>query len=324
MQPLVPAKPLNDAQMRGAFFVYSKMSRRNFTKTYSTPTDLVHLLKSRGMEVDDENKAIHYIKNIGYYRLSAYMHPLLQHPKALHQYKANASFNKVMMLYRFDKKLRVILFNEIEKIEIAVREAVMNITAEMSGDDFWLTNIVHFANPRTFADTTNLIDKEYRKSTEDFVQHFKEEYTAPYPPAWIIGELLTMGAVNMIYRNLKEDRIRKAISHGFGLQPKVFESWLTSLTLVRNACCHHSRIWNKVNFILPMTPRRIHRPWINLPASPQRIYYNICIIKYFLDIISPDNDFQAKLRWLFLYFPEIDLQAMGFPKGWETEPLWQK
>ena len=66
---------------------------------------------------------------LGYYRLSAYMHPLLKTPKNLHLYKAGATFNKVMMLYRFDKKLRLLLFNEIEKIEIAVREAVMNMTA---------------------------------------------------------------------------------------------------------------------------------------------------------------------------------------------------
>ena len=60
---------------------------------------------------------------------------------------------QVMMLYRFDKKLRMFLLNEIEKVEIAIREAVMNITAEMTGDDFWLTNEVHFANLRTFNDT---------------------------------------------------------------------------------------------------------------------------------------------------------------------------
>lgn len=299
------------------------MVRRNFIKTCSSPTDLVKLLKSRGMEIIDEQKAEQYIESIGYYRLSAYMHPFLKMPKTLHQYKKGASFKKVMMLYRFDKKLRMLLLNEIEKIEIAVREAVMNITAEMSGDDFWLMNSVHFANSHTFTDTSNLIDKEYRKSTEDFIQHFKNEYTNPYPPAWILGELLTMGVVNMVYRNLKEDRIRKAISHRFGLQPKVFESWLTTLTLVRNSCCHHSRVWNKVNFILPMMPRRIHRPWITLPVDPQRTYFNICIIKYFLDVISPANDVLTKLRWLFVDFPEIDLSAMGFPKGWEMERLWR-
>lgn len=274
------------------------------------------------MEINDERKAAHYIENIGYYRLSAYMYPFLKMPKCLHQYKVGASFKKILVLYRFDKKLRMLLLNEIEKIEIAVRGTVMNVTAEMSGDDFWLMNSIHFANLRTFADTFNLIDREYRKSTEDFILHFKNEYTNPYPPAWVLGELLTMGSVNMVYRNLKEDRIRKAISRKFGLQPKVFESWLTTLTLVRNSCCHHSRVWNKVNFILPMMPRRISNPWITLPTDPQRTYFNICVIKYFLGVISPDNDMLAKLRWLFVDFPEIDLAAMGFPIGWEMEPLW--
>ena len=299
------------------------MTRRLFNKTYSSPHDLVQLLQQRGLKIDDEAKAEHYIESIGYYRLSAYMHPLLMMPKTMHRYKPSASFKRVMMLYRFDKKLRMLLLNEIEKIEIAVREAVMNITASMSGDDFWLIEGRHFANPRTFSDTTNLIDKEYRKSTEDFIQHFKNEYSNPYPPAWILGELLTMGSVNMVYRNLKEDRIRKAISNRFGLQPKVFESWLTTLTLVRNACCHHSRVWNKVNFILPVMPRRIHRSWITLPVDVQRTYFNICIIKYFVNTVSPNNDMLAKLRWLFIDFPEIDLAAMGFPKGWEMEPLWR-
>ena len=50
------------------------------------------------------------------------------------------------MLYRFDKKLRLLMFNEIEKIEIAVRRAVMQIPAEMTNDPFWLTTSAHFLN----------------------------------------------------------------------------------------------------------------------------------------------------------------------------------
>lgn len=245
-------------------------------------------------------------------------------PKSLHQYKNEASFDKVMELYRFDKKLRMLMLNEIEKIEISVRESVMNITASMLKDDFWLMNNLHFANNKTFIDTSNLIKKEFQKSREDFIQHFKREYLDPYPPAWILGELLTMGTVNMIYRNLKYDKIRKAISKKYGLLPKVFESWLTTLTLVRNSCCHHSRVWNKVNFILPMIPKKINRPWIKLSADPQRTYFNLCIIKYFLDEISPNNDMLEKLQSLFSKFPEIDSKAMGFPEGWETEDLWIK
>ena len=139
---------------------------------------------------------------------------------------------------------------------------------------------------------------------------------------WILGELLTMGNVNMVYRNLKADKIRKHISHYFGLQPIVLESWITSLTLLRNACCHHSRVWNKVSSIMPVSPRRIAHSWITLPSNPQRVYFTICIIKYFLDIISPNNDMLGKVQTLFSNYPEIDLTALGFPNGWESEPLW--
>ncbi|WP_293527196.1 Abi family protein [Prevotella sp.] len=70
----------------------------------------------------------------------------------------------------------------------------------------------------------------------------------------------------MVYRNLKADKIRKRISHYFGLQPIVLESWITSLTLLRNACCHHSRVWNKVSSIMSVSPRRIAHS-TNRPTS---------------------------------------------------------
>lgn len=252
------------------------------------------------------------------------MYPFLKSPKSNHLFKDGSTFDKVLMLYRFDKKLRVLLFNEIEKIEIAVRESIMNMTAERSGDVFWLTNNVHFHDQNLFNNSINLLKKEYDRSTEDFIEHFKHTYIEPFPPAWILGELLPMGNINIFYRNLKDKTLKKKIAKRFHLHAPVFESWLSVLTLTRNSCCHHSRVWNKVNKIIPNDMKGMTRPWITLAADKRRIYYNICIIKYFLDIISPDNDFLAKLRWLFLYFPEIDLQAMGFPKGWETEPLWQK
>lgn len=136
------------------------------------------------------------------------MHPLLKTPKILHLYKEGATFNKVMMLYRFDKKLRLLLFNEIEKIEIAVREAVMNMTAERTGDIYWLTNSAHFRDQSIFVNSMAMLSKEYERSTEDFIEHFKRTYTEPFPPAWILGELLPMGSVNMYYRNLKDKGLK--------------------------------------------------------------------------------------------------------------------
>jgi abortive infection bacteriophage resistance protein len=251
------------------------------------------------------------------------MYPFLSLPKSAHEFKIGTSFNQILRLYRFDKKLRLLLFNEIEKIEIAVREAVINLTADSTKDIFWLTTPTHFRDQHVFDNSMTLLKKEYEKSTEDFVEHFKQIYIEPYPPAWILGELLPMGNVNIYYRNLKDKTLKKTIAKRFYLHAPVFESWLSVLTLTRNACCHHSRVWNKVNKIIPNDMRGMTRPWITLPSDKRRIYYNICIIKYFLDIISSNNDFQEKLRSLFDCFPEIDLAAMGFPKEWKMEPIWK-
>ena len=127
-------KPLNDAQIGGRF-IFIPM-RIHFGKTYTRPADIVRLLKDRGLNVGDFERAEHYIRNIGYYRLSAYLYPLLQKPKAAHRYKAGSTFQDALNLYRFDKKLRLFLFNEIEKVEIALRSALANIVAEETDNIF--------------------------------------------------------------------------------------------------------------------------------------------------------------------------------------------
>ena len=138
-----------------------------FNKQFSTSAELVTLLRSRGLYIEDKQKAEDYLDNIGYYRLSAYMYPLLKTPKTAHVFKNDATFKKVMMLYRFDKKLRLLMFNEIEKIEIAVRRAVMQIPAEMTNDPFWLTTPAYFLDNSKFNETMRAISGEYAKNHRD-------------------------------------------------------------------------------------------------------------------------------------------------------------
>jgi len=294
-----------------------------FNKTFVEAQELIELLKSRGLSFTDEQKAEQYLTHIGYYRLSAYMYPLLHIPKEQHIYKQGATFDKVMMLYRFDKKFRLLLFNEIEKIEVAVRSAIVRCGCEITHNPFWMTNAHNFANPIKFAKTIRLIEEELDHSKEDFITHFKETYSNQYPPAWMLSEILPLGVMTNIYSNIKNKKIKKLVSLSFGLQIAPFESWMTIITLTRNLCCHHARVWNKQNTLRPMIPNIIKHPWIKLKTDTLRFYFNLCIIKYFLNIISPGNDMLDKIRTLLSEYPEIDLKALGFPAGdWQKEPLW--
>ena len=133
-------------------------------------------------------------------------------PKSHHIYKPGATFGKVIMLYRFDKKFRLFLFNEIEKIEVAVRSTIVNVATSMIGDPFWMTNATHFSDRNRFARNMSLIDNELKHSREDFIIHFNTTYSDPYPPAWILAEILPFGIVTNIFCNLKNKKIKKRVS----------------------------------------------------------------------------------------------------------------
>ena len=107
--PLEPAKPLYNAQIGGSFFIYRYMNLQ-YPKHYSSPTQIVRILKNhRGMIIADEAKAERYLTNISYHRLSAYIFPFYQMPKTTLKLKGGTTFEKVLALYRFDKKLRLLL-----------------------------------------------------------------------------------------------------------------------------------------------------------------------------------------------------------------------
>ncbi len=159
---------------------------RPFNKSYTHPQELIELLKARGLGISDTDTAEHLLSTIGYYRLSAYMFPFLTMPKSNHIYKPLSTFEKVMMLYRFDKALRLFIFSEIEKIEVAVRCSIVNIGCEVTDDPFWMTNEKYFTNRMRFTKTMGLIDSELKHSREDFINHFYKTYADSYP---LLGSL---------------------------------------------------------------------------------------------------------------------------------------
>lgn len=294
-----------------------------YTKTYQSPSQLLALLKSRGLTVNDSAKAENYLRRIGYFRFSAYLYPLLTIPKDRHIFKSGSTFSKALNMYRFDRQLRLMMFNQIEKIEVAVRSAIVNITSRETGNPFWMTDPNCFYDNNQFQKALQFIDDELLKSKEDFIEHFRNTYSDPYPPSWMLAEILPFGVLTRIYDNIKSNQIRKQIAKEFSLNVPVFMSWLTIVTVTRNNCCHHSRVWNRTFALRALTMRRMTRPWITAPINQQKVFFSLCVIKYFIDIIVPQNDFKSKICVLLAEYPEIDTAAMGFPQGWDNEPLWR-
>jgi abortive infection bacteriophage resistance protein len=168
---------------------------------------------------------------------------------------------------------------------------------------------------------------------EVFIKHYIDNYQEPTnPPSWMCFELLTIGELSNLYRGLRDKDDRRRIALRFDLHETVFSSWLHSLTYVRNICAHHSRLWNKD---LAIEPAQLLKPvgaWIaeRYTRNNKRCFYLLCVLRYFLVRVNPQNSLKEKLLELFKKYPNVPIQYLGIPADpngvmldWTQEDLWR-
>jgi abortive infection bacteriophage resistance protein len=296
-----------------------------FNKPVLTISQQISQLKNRGLQINDEARAEHFLLNISYYRLAGYWWPL-QSDKINHIFKPGSQFETVVDLYNFDRAFRLLLFDAIERIEIGFRTRLI-YQLSLGYGPWWFENATLFKNQQHFVDMLKLIDNELLHSREVFIQEHKFKYTSPQrPPAWKTIETLSFGHLSKLYSNLlnsitEKDEIAKSLDVP---NAHFLESWLQAISLLRNLCAHHSRVWNKNLPKPPRLPNRLPKAWLNqLPDGVNKVYAPLCCIRYMLGTIHPNTGFTQHLQDLFTHYPTVDSSALGFPNTWNQEPLWQ-
>jgi abortive infection bacteriophage resistance protein len=298
------------------------VSKAAYNKPVLTYIGQLQQLKDRGLQIVDDAKALHLLQNISYYRLSGYWYPLLADKKA-HVFKPGATLDTAFQLYCFDRKLRQLVLAELEKIEVAVRARMIYILAEAHGA-FWFQQASLFRDPVKHANALTKIGDEYGRSDEEFIAAFKLKYSNPLPPAWMTMEITSFGALSMLYKQLKPGHCRREIADQFGVSDSVFETWLHSIVYLRNVCAHHARLWNRPMSIRAQMPRTPRRQWLNnVNVRTTRTYFMLSLMLYLLQSVNNKNGLAKKIRSLLQAYPNVDVTAMGFPNGWEGEPLWK-
>lgn len=315
------------------------MNRKNFNKTPTTHEEQITLLKVRGLSIQDENRARRYLQQISYYRLSAYFLPYQQ---VKNKFNDGVVIDQIIDNYRFDRELRLLVFDCIERIEIAIRSQITHILAHNYRSSHWQDNPAVFVSPYRnrftgqfidpFDELQRIVNKNCAANKpEVFIKHYIENYHTPKnPPSWMCMELLTMGELSRLYVGLKQNRDKQEVADFFGLHHTVFTSWLHTLTYVRNLCAHHARLWNREFAIKPDILLKPKGKWLQSAYNiNQRTFYFLSILKYLLIAANPNNHLTNKLELLFLKYPNIPIKFMGIPSGidgvmlnWKDEPLW--
>lgn len=309
-------------QTGGLLFPDRIMKKRPFTKPATTHEEQVALLQKRGMTIHDIQNTYFCLKHIHYYRLSAYWLPFEINGSS-HDFRPGTNFTTVLELYNFDRELRLLVLDALERIEISMRTQ-------------WTYHMAHRHGPHSHLDHTLAVDrkwyqqnlesvaKEVKRADEVFIRHLKSAYQEHLPPIWATSEVISLGMLSKLYTNLKPMSTRGAIAGVYDLDEELLGSWLHHLTHIRNICAHHSRLWNREFSNIPMRPK--NKPSLlfgEFVQNSRKLYNTLIILLYCMDIVAPEHSWRQKLK-ILLQNQHVSLKSMGFPDNWKQCAIWAK
>lgn len=299
-----------------------------YPKSPKTYQEQLNQLIDRGMQVADHARALRYLSHLNYYRLAAYWLPF-EADHATHQFKLGTSFDRVLEAYLFDKQLRLLIMDAIERFEVSLRTQWAYHLSHQYGPHAHL-DAKHFKQPMLTPrwDHKQNVDElrdTVRQSSEVFIRHLIKKYDEELPPIWAVCEVMTFGQLSRWYANLAKSSDRNTIARIYDYDEVYFVSFIHHLTIVRNFTAHHARVWNRefpIAWKLPLS-----RP-VRLAGSlnrqdGKRIYNTLATLACLTDIINPGNHWKKRLSDLISSHPGIRSRYMGFPDNWREQPLWR-
>jgi abortive infection bacteriophage resistance protein len=282
-------------------------------------------LQGEGMVVADQALAQHCLQHISYYRLSAYwLYFEYLKGQAGPRFKPGTTFEEVLALYEFDRALRLLVLDAVERIEVAVRGSWAYQLAMKHGPHGYLRAGLYSDKAKLAAKKREL-NGQVNRSKDTFIIHYKAKYSGPkHPPVWMASELMSFGLLSSLFGLLKDPKDRNAIAKPFALDEVVFGPAVQNISTVRNICAHHGRLWNQRLKATLKLPKKNPPELANAlnRAAPDKLYNTLVIVKYMLNRCDPANSWGERLIAHMATLPAGREADMGFPADWLDWKLW--
>ncbi len=314
-----------------------------YNKPYRTPADLICDLKNKKLEFLDEAEAEKTLSQISYYHFKIYLHPLLDPTSSGGKhYKKDEYFEYGVELYRFDEKLRTLLFGVIARLEVKLRSRLDHTLSSYSNNPFWYLDNTFFFTKKGTADIDKIRSKiqgDFSRENELYAKNYQIKYHnnthsqfIDLPPFWIASEIITIGCLYKIFNSIDfsyfknlpapDNTILNNLANEFGANDfKSLVNWVRRLRDVRNRCAHHGRLWNAKLAV----PSQIASHLTISETHPYRPYLTICIMHLMIKSLGLTNiDIKNDIKNLFnsSHSASLYMSETGFPPGWETDPFW--
>ncbi len=258
------------------------------------------------MVCDAPARLEHYLSHIGYYRLSAYWLPFEipsndGEPRT-HRFQPGTSFDQILNLYVFDRKLRLLVMEAIERIEVSVRTRWAGAMALRHGSHAHMDATL-FKNPWQHVSDLARMAGELHDSNETFVMHYRKKYDTPYlPPIWAVVETLSLGGLSRWIKSTGDNSAKQEVAKALGMPTvEILEQVLHALTPLRNICAHHARLWNRrFTLVLPNIKRlrgQIETETVRTPDDQEQIQPSRKIYNFLVVIQQPRGWLPSRRCW---------------------------
>lgn len=329
---------------------------RPFKKPPLAVEEQLQLLKERGLTIRDDERAAALLEVVSLFRLSPYMRPFQHAGNPDHRFLEGATLADIVTLYRFDRELRNLVMDALERVEVAVRARIGNTMAIRYDDAHWYLQRTHFKrhfdHARLLDELKQKLERERehfakevdrigssraheslkrqrieRRMRDNYSRYYSQTYDPPeLPPSWAVLEELSLGVISRLYQGIARDADRKQIARRFNLPQEVLGSWLHTFTFVRNCCAHHARLWNRELAIPPRLPESSDWHWPQTsphqPHPERRLFVVLLMLAHLMRHISPDSGWKERLEQLLEKYPSVPLAGMGFIENWNAHPVW--
>lgn len=322
-----------------------------YLKPFRETRSNIETLKIRGMIFADEDHAARCLARIGYYRLSAYWYPFrkfcsisgnMDDQVRCDCFTQDTTFEQVLDFYLFDKELRLKVSDALERIEIGIRAIIIEILGghgshahrDPRSYNAWFTDPDVKTDESQMSNFLTGQDRAFLKSKEEFAKHFRRTYSGQ-PPIWIAAGGWDWGNLSYILSGLSDkNKISVCAEIDPRLQTKTLVSWVAALNEVRNACAHHSRLWNKVLTNSPSFQKSgniavfdhmRNAKGVSGDQHTKRLYGALMALMFLMKSFHPKTEWPARLaKWVAenRLPTEISVTAAGFPSNWREQELW--
>ena len=279
-------------------------------------------LMNRGL-VCEADELIARLKSVSYFRLSGYWLPFRQDDDS---FVEGTTLAAIWRRYTFDRHLRLLVLDAIERVEVCVRTELVYQLAHRQGPfGYRVAANLPGLKPDEHIEFIEQLTGEYSRSRERFIEHFKQTYGNVHtlPPYWMITELMAFGTLQRLYRG-SPNNVKRIIAERFDVSSVVMESWLGTLSTIRNICAHHGRLWNRELGHKPKIPQKDPRWHDPVEVLGNRVFGVLTILRYLLDDVAPQSQWSIRLSELHQHYPDVPRGQMGYPDDWPDCRIWSE